>query len=195
MQHQVCWPSSMLALSKASTAQDPRSHAARTVLFQTRQQGANTWQSVLGRPPSMMTPQSQQHGYTNVQRQPYCLMASSCPPHHHLPTDNRYHTIHTVSPLVGMWTPSHPTMSLNTSWMGIVPQLSPYITLFLPFSANTSHTCKQLKHLYNGSKQQYVFVYMRVCAQRWLHILNSYLLCATSKYSWWSVYFQHVAIC
>ena len=58
--------------------------------FQTRQQGANAWQSVPGRLPSMTTPPSQQPGYTNVQRQPYCLMASSCPPHHHLPADNGY---------------------------------------------------------------------------------------------------------
>ena len=85
--------------------------------FQNRQQGANAWQSVPGRLPSMTTPPSQQRGYTNVQWQPCCLMASSCPPHHHLPTDNRYHTIHTVSLLVGMWTPSHPTMSLNPAWM------------------------------------------------------------------------------
>ena len=58
--------------------------------FQTRQQGANAWQSVSRRLPSMTTPPSQQPGYTNVQRQPYCLMASSCPPHHHLPADNGY---------------------------------------------------------------------------------------------------------
>ena len=58
--------------------------------FQTRQQDANAWQSVPGRLPSMTTPPSQQRGYRNVQRQPYCLMASSCPPHHHLPADNGY---------------------------------------------------------------------------------------------------------
>ena len=58
--------------------------------FQARQQSANAWQSVPGRLPAVMTPPNQQRGYTNVQRQLYCLVASSCPPHHHLPTDNEY---------------------------------------------------------------------------------------------------------
>ena len=57
--------------------------------FQARQQGANAWQSVPGRLPSVMTPPNQQRAYTNIQRQPYCLV---CPPHHHhhLPADNEY---------------------------------------------------------------------------------------------------------
>ena len=58
--------------------------------FQARQQSANAWQSVPGRLPAVTTPPNQQRGYTNVQRQLYCLVASSCPPHHHLPTDNEY---------------------------------------------------------------------------------------------------------
>ena len=122
--------------------------------FQNRQQGANAWQSVPGRLSSMTTPPSQQRGYTNVQRQPYCLMDSSCPPHHHLPADNGY--------------PPPPYYPYGIPLVGVCigPQLSPYTTLFPPFIANTSPTCMQLKHSYNGSKQQCVFVYMRVCAAR-----------------------------
>ena len=101
-------------------------------------------------------------------------------------TDTRRpRTIHTVSPFVGVWTPSHPTMSLNPAWMGIGPQLSPYTTLFLPFIANTSPTCMQLKHSYNGSKQQCV---RRTMKYVFVHFKHLPLLC------YWQIFMACVAL-